>query len=116
MIKRWPKNPRESAARLIDYYGPPDETTPSMLVWRRTNDGWKRTVLSREDVRAALAAKGVVTLVADWTRADPAITAALASFGRNGVPLYVVYPRQGEPQVLPQILTPAGFIETIAGL
>jgi hypothetical protein len=44
------ENPRESAARLIDYYGPPDETTPSMLVWRRTNDGWKRTVLSREEV------------------------------------------------------------------
>ena len=50
VIKRWPKNPRESAARLIDYYGPPDETTPSMLVWRRTKDGWKRTVLSREEV------------------------------------------------------------------
>jgi len=50
VIQTWPKNPRESAMRLIDYYGPPDEVTPSMLVWRRTKDGWKRTVLSREEV------------------------------------------------------------------
>jgi hypothetical protein len=50
VIRTWPKNPRESAMRLIDYYGPPDEVTPSMLVWRRTKDGWKRTVLSREEV------------------------------------------------------------------
>ena len=50
VIKNWPKNPRESAQRLIDYYGPPDEATPSMLIWRRTKDGWKRTVLSREEV------------------------------------------------------------------
>jgi len=50
VIKTWPKNPRELARRLIDYYGPPDESTASMLVWRRTRDGWKRTVLSREEV------------------------------------------------------------------
>ncbi|HEY2818243.1 MAG TPA: hypothetical protein VGK44_14050 [Casimicrobiaceae bacterium] len=50
VIKTWPRNPRESALRLIDHYGPPDETTAPMLVWRRTKDGWKRTVLSREEV------------------------------------------------------------------
>ena len=27
----------------------------------------------------------------DWTNRDPAITQALAAFGRAGVPLYVVY-------------------------
>ena len=27
----------------------------------------------------------------DWTNRDPAITQALADFGRAGVPLYVVY-------------------------
>jgi thiol:disulfide interchange protein len=38
-------------------------------------------------------------LRADWTRRDPAITAALAQLGRNGVPVYVVY-RQGQPPVV----------------
>jgi thiol:disulfide interchange protein DsbD len=46
----------------------------------------------------------------DWTNRDPAITQALASFGRAGVPLYVVYnskPGSGEPVILPQLLTPS---------
>jgi thiol:disulfide interchange protein DsbD len=45
---------------------------------------------------------------ADWTSRDPAITKALAAFGRAGVPLYVVYnakPGSSEPVVLPQLLT-----------
>ena len=50
IIKDWPRNPRESAKRLVDYYGEPDEYTPSQLVWFRTGDGWKRTVLSRTEV------------------------------------------------------------------
>ena len=49
----------------------------------------------------------VQILVADWTTPDPAITAFLAEFGRNGVPLYVFYPADGgAPRVLPQVLTP----------
>jgi thiol:disulfide interchange protein DsbD len=49
----------------------------------------------------------------DWTNRDPAITKALAAFGRAGVPLYVVYnakPGSNEPMVLPQLLT-AGVVE-----
>jgi thiol:disulfide interchange protein len=44
---------------------------------------------------------------ADWTNANPEITAALARFGRVGVPFYVIYPpgRAGEPIILPEILT-----------
>jgi thiol:disulfide interchange protein DsbD len=44
----------------------------------------------------------------DWTNRDPAITKALAAFGRAGVPLYVAYntkPGSTEPMVLPQLLT-----------
>ena len=63
-----------------------------------------------------LKSKGVVYLKADWTNRDPAITAALESFGRSGVPLYVLYDRQGEPRVQPQILTPGGFIEALQAL
>ena len=51
-------------------------------------------------------ALGVRYLKADWTLEDPKITAALARFGRVGVPLYLVYHRGSEtPLILPQILT-----------
>ncbi len=50
--------------------------------------------------------KGVTLMVADWTRADPAITALLEEFGHKGVPMYIYYPpNNGKPQVLPQLLT-----------
>jgi thiol:disulfide interchange protein DsbD len=57
--------------------------------------------------------KKVTLMKGDWTNRDPAITKALAEFGRAGVPLYVVYnARHGshEPLVLPQLLT-AGVVE-----
>ena len=42
-----------------------------------------------------------------WTNRDPAITAALESYGRSGVPLYVYYPPTGEgkAKILPEILS-----------
>lgn len=64
----------------------------------------KKTVLQDPKVLADLAARGVVLLRADWTLRDPAITAALASLGRNGVPLYVLYLRDAAPRVLSEIL------------
>lgn len=67
----------------------------------------ERVALASKPVQRAFAAHDVVYLKADWTRSDPAITAALAEFGRNGVPLYLLYLDGGEPQVLPQLLTPA---------
>ncbi|MBL8516146.1 MAG: thioredoxin family protein [Betaproteobacteria bacterium] len=65
----------------------------------------KRLALHDEAVVKRFAEAGVVPLMADWTRQDPAITAALAQFGRNAVPLYVMYPPSGEPIVLPEVLT-----------
>ena len=58
--------------------------------------------------------KKVTLMKGDWTNRDPAITKALAAFGRAGVPLYVVYngkPGATEPLVLPQILT-AGVVQS----
>jgi hypothetical protein len=49
VIEQWPKEPRESAKRLIEYYGPPQEYTSSLLIWHRTHDGWKRTVLTAKE-------------------------------------------------------------------
>jgi thiol:disulfide interchange protein len=64
----------------------------------------KNTTLSDQRVMADLAAKKVTLLRADWTRRDPAITAALAQLGRNGVPVYVFYKSGRPPVVLSEVL------------
>lgn len=67
----------------------------------------ERVALSGERFAQALRRSGTRYLIGDWTREDPVIARYLARYGRNGVPLYVVYPAGGgEPEVLPQILTP----------
>jgi len=64
-------------------------------------------VLSTTQVSQKLDELGVVRMKADWTRNDENITRALRRFGRNGVPLYLLYGAKGEaPQILPQVLTP----------
>jgi thiol:disulfide interchange protein DsbD len=65
----------------------------------------KKTTLVNKDVLADLQAKKVTLLRADWTRRDPAITAALAQLGRNGVPVYVLYKVGGAPIMLSEILS-----------
>jgi thiol:disulfide interchange protein DsbD len=77
----------------------------------------ERVALNTDAVRTALLEHDVVYLKGDWTRRDPAITQYLAEFRRNGVPLYVVYPRSGgPPQVLPQVLTPAIVVGALESL
>lgn len=68
----------------------------------------------------AFARKDVVYLKADWTNRDPQIARVLGSFGRTGVPLYLLYPPPGagrapagEPTMLPQILSEGTIIEAI---
>ena len=65
----------------------------------------KKTTLSNADVMADFAAKGVTRLRADWTRRDPAITLALESLGRSGVPVYVLYKSGRTPVVMSEILS-----------
>ena len=67
----------------------------------------KRVALNQASVVNRFKELGIVRMKADWTVKDPEITQALADFGRNGVPLYVFYPANGEPRILPEILTPA---------
>jgi thiol:disulfide interchange protein/DsbC/DsbD-like thiol-disulfide interchange protein len=69
----------------------------------------ERVVFGSEAVRAAFREHGVVPMRADWTTQDPEITRALASFGRSGVPLAVLYGTDptAAPLVQPTILTPA---------
>ena len=74
----------------------------------------ERTVLGRDAFRASLERAGAVYMKGDWTDVDPEITAFLERHKAVGVPLYVVYPRQGEPRVLPTILTQGIVDEALA--
>ena len=63
-------------------------------------------VLDSSEVQSKLQSSGLVLMKADWTKYDPAITQALASVGRSGVPTYVIYPAHGgAPDVLPELLS-----------
>jgi len=64
----------------------------------------KKTTLADGSVLADLKAKNVALLRADWTRRDPAITAALSQLGRSGVPVYVFYKKGSAPVVLTEVL------------
>ena len=63
----------------------------------------KSTVLSDPELLARMAAEGVVLMRADWTRRDPAVTAALAAIGRNGVPTYALYRPGSAPRLLSEV-------------
>jgi thiol:disulfide interchange protein DsbD len=67
----------------------------------------ERLYLKSAEVESALLKSNVVTMRADWTNEDPAITAKLASVGRATVPTYVMYPAAAgrAADVLPEVLT-----------
>lgn len=76
----------------------------------------KKTTLADAGVRQDFAAKNIALLVADWTRQDPAITASLASLGRSGVPLYVLYAPGSKPVIFSEILGVRELREALARL
>jgi thiol:disulfide interchange protein DsbD len=76
----------------------------------------KRTTLTDSSVLADFADRKVALLRADWTRRDPAITAALAQLGRSGVPVYVLYAPGKAPVVLTEILSVAEVRQALAAL
>jgi thiol:disulfide interchange protein len=76
----------------------------------------KKTTLANAEVLADMAAKNVALLRADWTRRDPAVTAALAELGRSGVPVYVLYQPGHAPVVLSEILSVSDVRAALARL
>ncbi len=76
----------------------------------------KLTTLADASVLADLQAKQVTLLRADWTRRDPAITAALAELGRSGVPVYVLLKPGQAPVVLSEVLAVDDLRSAIAQL
>jgi thiol:disulfide interchange protein DsbD len=108
-----------SKAKLMEYLdlGQPVfvDFTADWCVTCKVNE---RVALKSTQVLQSFRDHGVHVLVADWTHSDPEITQALMNFGRNGVPLYLLYSgvRGDEPKILPQILTPALMLRELERL
>lgn len=68
----------------------------------------KASSLEIDSARQKMKAMGVIPLEADYSRRNPALLKELLPFGRNSVPLNLIYPanRPDAPVVLPAILTP----------
>jgi thiol:disulfide interchange protein DsbD len=74
----------------------------------------ERVALSTPAVAAAFKATNTAYVVGDWTNQNPEISALLKQHGREGVPLYLYYPKDGgEPTVLPQILTETMILQVL---
>ncbi len=105
-----------SAQRLADLRAANRVVLVNMTAdWCVTCKANERTVFAREGFREALDDANAVYMVGDWTDVDPAITQYLQRYKAVGVPLYVVYPRDGgEGKVLPTVLTPTLVREALA--
>jgi len=85
--------------------------TADWCITCKVNEG---AVLNQTAVETAFKEHSVVKLKGDWTRRDEEIRKVLESFGKGGVPLYLVYgPGLDEVLVLPEILTEKLVVEAI---
>ena len=76
--------------------------------WCATCQANKKVVFASPELLDYMRDKRVAALKADWTNADPLITAELAKWKRDAVPFNLIYqPRRSEPVQLPEVLTPA---------
>jgi thiol:disulfide interchange protein DsbD len=83
--------------------------------WCLTCQMNKKVALESEGFLKKVNQLGIVVMRADWTNQDPKITEALADYGRNSVPLYVLHQggEKSSPTILPQILTPQVLINEL---
>jgi thiol:disulfide interchange protein DsbD len=75
----------------------------------------EKLALDTDGVKKAFTDKNVTLFRADWTQADPQISATLQQYNRDGVPLYLLYsPKAPDaPQVLPAVLTPGIVLDAL---
>jgi thiol:disulfide interchange protein len=83
--------------------------------WCVTCQANKKTSIEISSVIAKLKEINAVALLGDYTLVPDSITRELQKFGRAGVPLVLVYPRDATkpPQVLPELLTPGIVLEAL---
>lgn len=76
----------------------------------------ERVALSAESVHRAVVAGNVILMRADWTSRDADIAQVISSFGRSGIPLYVLYAADPAvpPELLPSVLTPQIVVNALA--
>jgi len=75
----------------------------------------EQVTFNSREVREKFKTLDIRSFKADWTSRDERITRALARYGRNSVPLYVLY--SGEPgvapQILPELITPGIVLKAL---
>jgi len=76
---------------------------------------FEATVINTAPVVAAMKAKGVVAIRADYTQQPPDIEAALRKTGRAGVPVYVLFRKRGDYWIADG-LTQTGLLEQLSRL
>lgn len=82
--------------------------------WCLTCQANEKLVLDSDRVQAAFRELDVVLIKADFTKKDQEVADLLASFGRRGVPLYVVFPSNGgKPIALPEAITPGLVLDVL---
>lgn len=73
-----------------------------------------RLVFRNKEVVALFKELDIAALKADWTSHDEAITKALAEYGKNSIPLYVLYPAGSDvPVILPELVTAQHVIQQL---
>ncbi len=81
--------------------------------WCLTCKANKAVVFSSDDVKRRFQELDAIMVRADWTKRNPLISEALESFGRSGVPLYVLYDGMNEPKILPELLNPGIVLDAL---
>lgn len=78
----------------------------------------EKVAFSSPDVQEAFRLYDIQAVKADWTNRDKVISEALAKFGRNSVPLYVLYSADSTktPKILPEIITPGIVLQAFENL
>jgi|SRR5690606_6346425 len=78
----------------------------------------EKVALNSAEVARRFRDLNVAMLKADWTLKDEAIARALAGYGRNSIPLYVLYTGMGltDYTLLPEVLSPGIVLEALRKL
>lgn len=78
----------------------------------------ERLVFQSKKIREEFLKKDIIAMKADWTNKNQMIARILESYGRQGVPLYVLYGSgpQSQPTLLPEILTPAMVMKELENI
>lgn len=73
------------------------------------------TAIDTEATRRVVEKNGVVTMYADWTNANPEITAKLEELNSNSIPVLAIYPagKPNQPIVLRDLVSQSTVIEAL---